>query len=148
MAPNPLRYPWLMPSLFKSLQYILYHPYLIQSFWKKPVLGLTEVKVMLALPLSCIRTVWEIQCLQNLLNTWLVLKGLCSRGWPRMIFLPMALHYQCSSSYFTFSFEKRKRGKERVREGREGRREGRNSDLYEYTLPLRFFCVVPSHTFY
>lgn len=68
MASNPLRYPWLMPSLLKSLEYILHPPNLIQSFWKKPVQAVTEVKVMLVLPLSCIRTVWSTDCLQ---------KGLC-----------------------------------------------------------------------
>lgn len=59
----------LIPSLFKSLEYILDPPNLIQSFWKKPVQGLTKIKVTLVLPLSCIRNVWEIECLQNLLNT-------------------------------------------------------------------------------
>lgn len=57
-----------MPSLLKSLEYILDPPNLIQSFWKKPMQALTEVKVMLVLPLSCIRTVWSTDCLQ---------KGLC-----------------------------------------------------------------------
>jgi len=66
-----------MPSVFKSLEYILDPPNLIQSFSYNPVQGLTEVKVLLVLPLSGIRNVWEIECLQNLLNTWLVLKGLC-----------------------------------------------------------------------
>lgn len=37
----------LMPSLFKSLEYILDPPNLIQIFWKKPMQGLTKIKVTL-----------------------------------------------------------------------------------------------------